>query len=196
VTTTDIKAAGETEERLKRVGALLEGHFQLTSGLHSNRYVQCARLLSLPQEAEAVSRALADRFSDVNVDIVLGPALGGVIVAHEVARALGTPCLFTERKEGEMQLRRGFEIPKGSQVLIVEDVVTTGGSVKEVLQLVRDAGGEIVGVGSIVQRAASSPFDVRYEALLALQVTAWEPSECPLCAEGTAPVKPGSRPGN
>jgi orotate phosphoribosyltransferase len=196
VTTTDIKAAGETEERLKRVGALLEGHFQLTSGLHSNRYVQCARLLSLPQEAEAVSRALADRFSDVNVDIVLGPALGGVIVAHEVARALGTPCLFTERKEGEMQLRRGFEIPKGSQVLIVEDVVTTGGSVKEVLQLVRDAGGEIVGVGSIVQRAASSPFDVRYEALLALQVTAWDPSECPLCAEGTAPVKPGSRPGN
>ena len=196
MTTTDIKAAGETEERLKRVGALLEGHFQLTSGLHSNRYVQCARLLSLPQEAEAVSRALADRFSDVNVDIVLGPALGGVIVAHEVARALGTPCLFTERKEGEMQLRRGFEIPKGSQVLIVEDVVTTGGSVKEVLQLVRDAGGEIVGVGSIVQRAASSPFDVRYEALLALQVTAWEPSECPLCAEGTAPVKPGSRPGN
>lgn len=196
MTTTDIKAAGETEERLKRVGALLEGHFQLTSGLHSNRYVQCARLLSLPQEAEAVSRALADRFSDVNVDIVLGPALGGVIVAHEVARALGTPCLFTERKEGEMQLRRGFEIPKGSQVLIVEDVVTTGGSVKEVLQLVRDAGGEIVGVGSIVQRAASSPFDVRYEALLALQVTAWDPSECPLCAEGTAPVKPGSRPGN
>jgi orotate phosphoribosyltransferase len=196
VTTTDIKAAGETEERLKRVGALLEGHFQLTSGLHSNRYVQCARLLSLPQEAEAVSRALADRFSDVNVDIVLGPALGGVIVAHEVARALGTPCLFTERKEGEMQLRRGFEIPKGSQVLIVEDVVTTGGSAKEVLQLVRDAGGEIVGVGSIVQRAASSPFDVRYEALLALQVTAWDPSECPLCAEGTAPVKPGSRPGN
>jgi orotate phosphoribosyltransferase len=196
VTTTDIKAAGETEERLKRVGALLEGHFQLTSGLHSNRYVQCAKLLSLPQEAEAVSRALADRFSNVKVDIVLGPALGGVIVAHEVARALGTPCLFTERKEGEMQLRRGFEIPKGSQVLVVEDVVTTGGSVKEVLQLVRDAGGEIVGVGSIVQRAASSPFDVRYEALLALQVTAWDPSECPLCAEGSAPVKPGSRPGS
>ena len=125
MTTTDIKAAGETEERLKRVGALLEGHFQLTSGLHSNRYVQCAKLLSLPQEAEAVSRALADRFSNVKVDIVLGPALGGVIVAHEVARALGTPCLFTERKEGEMQLRRGFEIPKGSQVLVVEDVVTT-----------------------------------------------------------------------
>ena len=119
-----------------------------------------------------------------------------VIVAHEVARALGTPCLFTERKEGEMQLRRGFEIPKGSQVLVVEDVVTTGGSVKEVLQLVRDAGGEIVGVGSIVQRAASSPFDVRYEALLALQVTAWDPSECPLCAGGSAPVKPGSRPGS
>jgi len=194
--TADLEVAGDTERRLKRVGALLEGHFQLTSGLHSDRYVQCAKLLSHPLEAEAVSRALAERFSDVKVDIVLGPALGGVIVAHEVARALGTPCLFTERKEGEMQLRRGFEIPRDAQVLVVEDVVTTGGSVKEVLELVREAGGQIVGVGSIVQRAPSSPFDVRYESLLALQVTAWDPSECPLCAEGTSAVKPGSRPGN
>lgn len=196
MTTADVEVASATEERLKRVGALLEGHFQLTSGLHSNRYVQCAKLLSHPVEAEAVSKALAARFSDVTVDIVLGPALGGVIVAHEVARAMGTPCMFTERKEGEMQLRRGFTIPRGAKVLVVEDVVTTGGSVKEVLQLVRDAGGEIVGVGSIVQRAPSSPFDVRYEALLALQVTAWDPSECPLCADGSPAVKPGSRPGN
>lgn len=196
MTAADMDVAGATEERLKRAGALLEGHFQLTSGLHSNRYVQCAKLLSHPVEAEAVSRALAERFSDVTVDIVVGPALGGVIVAHEVARALGTPCIFTERKEGEMQLRRGFQVPKGAKVLVVEDVVTTGGSVKEVLQLVRDAGGEIVGVGSIVQRAPSSPFEDRYESLLALQVTAWEPAECPLCAEGSAAVKPGSRPGS
>jgi orotate phosphoribosyltransferase len=196
VTTVDLEVAGATEERLKRVGALLDGHFQLTSGLHSNRYVQCAKLLSHPVEAEAVSRALADRFSDVKVDIVLGPALGGIIVGHEVARALGTPCLFTERKGGEMLLRRGFEIPKGARVLVVEDVVTTGGSVNEVLALVRDAGGEVVGVGSIVQRAPSSPFDVRYESLLALQVNAWEPGECPLCAEGTPAVKPGSRQGS
>lgn len=196
MSTADIDVASATEERLKRAGALLEGHFQLTSGLHSNRYVQCAKLLSHPVEAEAVCRALAERFSDATVDIVLGPAMGGVIVAHEVARALGTPCLFTERKEGEMQLRRGFQIPKGAKVLVVEDVVTTGGSVNEVLHLVREAGGQIVGVGSIVQRAPSSPFDVRYESLLALQVDAWDPAECPLCAEGSTAVKPGSRPGN
>ncbi len=195
MTAADLDVANATEARLKKVGALLEGHFQLTSGLHSNRYVQCAKLLSHPVEAEAVCKALAARFADVTVDIVLGPALGGVVVAHEVARALGTPALFSERKDGEMLLRRGFSIPTGAKVLIVEDVVTTGGSVKEVLQLVRDAGGEIVGVGSIVQRAPSSPFDVRYESLLALQVTAWDPGECPLCAEGSSAVKPGSRPG-
>ena len=189
-----VGVASDVEARLKNAGALLEGHFQLTSGRHSNRYVQCAQLLCQPAEAEAVCKALADRFRDTTVDIVLGPALGGIVVAHEVARSLGTPALFTERKEGEMLLRRGFSIPKGAQVLVVEDVVTTGGSVNEVLQLVRDAGGEVVGVGSIVQRAPESPFDCRYESLLALDVVSWEPAECPLCAEGSTAVKPGSRP--
>ncbi len=193
---TDAKVASDVEARLKKAEALLEGHFQLTSGLHSDRYVQCAKLLSHPKEAEAVCAQLAKRFADTHVDLVLGPALGGVIVAHEVARALGTPAIFAERKEGEMMIRRGFGVPKGAKVLVVEDVVTTGGSVKEVLQLVKDAGGEIVGVGSIVQRAPQSPFDVRYESLLQLEVTAWEPAECPLCAQGTPAVKPGSRPGS
>jgi orotate phosphoribosyltransferase len=195
MTTTDMNAA-DVEARLKRVGALLEGHFQLTSGRHSDRYVQCARLLCQPTDAEAVCRALADRFRDDQVDVVVGPALGGVVVAHEVARALGTPALFTERKEGEMQLRRGFEIAPGAKILVVEDVVTTGGSVKEVLQLLKDAGGQVVGVGSIVQRAPSSPFDVRYESLLQLEVTSWTPDACPLCEQGTPAVKPGSRPGS
>jgi orotate phosphoribosyltransferase len=125
----------------------------------------------------------------------VGPALGGVIVAHEVARRLGTPCFFTERKDGEMTLRRGFRIPHGARVVIVEDVVTTGGSVKEVIELVRAAGGEVLAVGSLVARAEESPFDVRYEALLHLRVESWEPSSCPLCAKGGSAVKPGSRPG-
>jgi orotate phosphoribosyltransferase len=194
MTSTDMNA-GDVETRLKRVGALLEGHFQLTSGRHSNAYVQCARLLCQPTDAEAVCRALAERFRDDLVDVVVGPALGGVVVAHEVARALGTPALFTERKEGQMLLRRGFEIAPGAKILVVEDVVTTGGSVKEVLQLLQDAGGEVVGVGSIVQRVPSSPFDVRYESLLQLEVVSWTPEECPLCKQGTPAVKPGSRPG-
>ena len=196
MTTADAHTAGDVEARLKQADALLDGHFQLTSGKHSNRYVQCAQLLCRPADAEAVCRALAERFAGTQVDVVLGPALGGVIVAHEVARALGTPSFFAERKEGEMTIRRGFVLEKGMKVLVVEDVVTTGGSVKEVLQLVRDAGAEIVGVGSIVQRAASSPFEERYESLLKVEAVAWDPSECPLCAEGTPAVKPVSRPGS
>jgi orotate phosphoribosyltransferase len=186
---------GDVEARLVRAGALLTGHFQLTSGRHSDRYVQCALLLSRPADAEAVCAALADRLADERPDLVVGPALGGVIVAHEVARRLGTPCYFTERKDGEMTLRRGFRIPQGARVVVVEDVVTTGGSVKEVVQLVRAAGAEVRAVGSLVCRAPVSPFDVRYESLLKLVIESWEPSSCPLCASGGKPVKPGSRPG-
>lgn len=185
----------DVEARLREASALLEGHFELSSGRHSDRYVQCAKLLCLPREAEAVCAALADRFADAQPDIVLGPALGGVIVAHEVARRLGVPAFFAERKDGAMTIRRGFVIEPGMKVLVVEDVVTTGGSVKEVLDEVRRAGGEVVGVGSIVQRCEESPFDVRYESLLRLRVESWDPSECPQCAAGTAAVKPGSRPG-
>jgi orotate phosphoribosyltransferase len=189
-------AAFDLEPRLVRSHALLKGHFQLTSGRHSDRYVQCALLLAQPREAEAAGAALADRLADTRPDVVVGPALGGVIVAHEVARRLGTPCLFAERKDGPMTLRRGFAIQPGQRVLVVEDVVTTGGSVLEVVALVKAAAAEVVGLGSLVCRAKASPFGaVRYESLLQLPIDSWEPSACPLCRQGSPAVKPGSRPG-
>jgi orotate phosphoribosyltransferase len=186
---------GDVEARLVRAGALLTGHFQLTSGRHSDRYVQCALLLSRPKDAEAVGAALGDRMADLLPELVVGPALGGVVIAHEVARRLETPCFFTERKEGVMELRRGFRIKPGARVVVVEDVVTTGGSVKEVIALVRAAGAEVLAVGSVVCRAKDSPFDVRFESLLQLVIESWKPDDCPLCKGGDVAVKPGSRPG-
>jgi len=188
-TTVDLQA------QLSRVGALLEGHFQLSSGRHSDRYVQCAKLLCLPHEAETACAALADRLAPLRPDIVVGPALGGIIVAHEVARRLGTPALFTERKDGVMTLRRGFAFEPGQRVVVVEDVVTTGGSVKEVIALLREMGVEVLAVGSLVARSDQSPFDVPYESLTHINVESWEPESCPLCASGSEAVKPGSRPG-
>ena len=188
-------AAFDLEARLVRAGALLKGHFQLTSGRHSDRYIQCALLLAQPKEAEAACAALADRLADTRPELVVGPALGGILVAHEVARRLGTPCFFAERKDGPMALRRGFSIKPGQRVLVVEDVVTTGGSVQEVADLVTAAGGTVVGMGSLVLRAKASPFKVRYESLLHVPIDSWEPAECPLCKQGSAAIKPGSRPG-
>ena len=188
-------AAFELAPRLRRAEALLEGHFQLTSGRHSDRYVQCALFLAQPREAEAACIALADRLSDSRPDLVVGPALGGVIVAHEVARRLGTPCYFAERKDGVMTLRRGFRIRPGQRVVIVEDVVTTGGSVNEVAALITAAGAEVVAIGSLVCRAERSPFSIRHEALLWLPIESWEPAQCPLCRAGGQAIKPGSRPG-
>lgn len=196
-----LDTAADIEQRLKRSSALLTGHFQLTSGRHSDRYVQCALLLAQPTHAEAAGKALAERLAarvaaaGGKPELVVGPALGGVVIAHEVARALGTPSYFTERKEGVMELRRGFQIKPGVRVVVVEDVVTTGGSVKEVIELVRKAGGRVEAVGSIVHRAKESPFDVPYEALLQLVIESWEPAACPLCAQGGKAIKPGSRPG-
>jgi len=184
----------DVTERLTRCGALLEGHFQLSSGRHSDRYVQCAKLLSHPKDAEAVGAALADKLRDTEPDIIVGPALGGVIIAHEVARALGTPCLFTERKDGVMSLRRGFEVPACARIAVVEDVVTTGGSAKEVVALLTERGGEVVAMASIIARAPENPFELRYESLLALPIESWPPEDCPLCAEGGEAIKPGSRP--
>lgn len=195
MTSAHLETAGDVEQRLRRSQALLSGHFQLTSGRHSDRYVQCALLLAQPREAEAVGRALAEKLAAVKPELVVGPALGGVIVAHEVARALGTPAYFTERKEGVMELRRGFGIRPGVRAVVVEDVVTTGGSVQEVVALVRKAGGQVAAVGSIVHRAKSSPFDVPYETLLQLVIESWDPASCPLCLQGSVAIKPGSRPG-
>ncbi len=195
---TDVETRGEDvdlQERLVRCEALLQGHFQLTSGRHSDRYIQCAKLLCHPREAEAACAALAARFADLDVDVVVGPAMGGIVVAHEVARAMGLPALFTERQNGEMTLRRGFRVEPGQRIVVVEDVVTTGGSVKEVIALLTAAGAEVLAVGSLVCRAPSSPFEQRFESLFQIQVDSWDPESCPLCAQGGTAIKPGSRPG-
>lgn len=185
----------EAIDLFKRSGALLEGHFRLTSGRHSNQYMQCAQVLQYPEETEKLARHLAEAFQDDRVELVVGPAMGGIIVAYEVARQLKTPAIFTERQDGEMCLRRGFAIQPGQRVLVVEDVVTTGGSVQEVIQVARQAGGEVVGVGVLVDRSGGAiDFGTKTRAVLNLDIQSWEAEQCPLCAEGKLPViKPGSR---
>ena len=182
-------------EILKEAGVLLEGHFLLTSGRHSGRYLQCARIFRNTRYSEELCAALAAHFKDDRVDIVIGPALGAVQMAYEVSRALGCENFFAEREDGSMTLRRGFAIEPGQRILVVEDVVTTGGSVGEVLEIVRQAGGEIVGVGSIVDRTGGRiDFGVPFHSVISMEVESYEPSECPLCKAGApAPYKPGSR---
>ena len=182
-------------EILKEAGVLLEGHFLLTSGRHSNRYLQCARIFRNTRYSEELCAALAEKFRDAGVDIVIGPALGAVQMAYEVSRALGCENFFAEREDGAMTLRRGFAIQPGQRVLVVEDVVTTGGSVRDVLEIVRQAGGVIVGVGSIVDRTGGRiDFGVPFHSVVSMEVESWEPGECPLCKAGApAPYKPGSR---
>ena len=175
-------------------GALLEGHFQLTSGLHSPRYLQCALVLQYPQHAEFIGRALAAQFSDDRIDAVCAPAIGGIIVAHETARAIGARALFTEREAGVMTLRRGFRLQQGERVLVIEDVVTTGGSTRETIDAVIDADGVVIGAGSVVDRSGGAvDLGVRRQSLLTLEVPSYHPSECPLCKEGIPWMKPGSR---
>ena len=181
-------------EILEKTGVLLQGHFLLTSGKHSNRYMQCARIFQYPEYTAEVSRDLADKFMDFEVDVVVGPAVGGIILAYEVAKQLEVKALFAERENGAMALRRGFEISKGSRVLIVEDVITTGGSVKEVIELVRSIGADVVGVGCVVDRSAGRAlFDVPYKSVVKVEIEAYEPKDCPLCKAGSTPYKPGSR---
>lgn len=178
----------------QKTSALLEGHFLLTSGLHSPRYLQCARVLQYPEHAEWIGRAIAARFADDQISAVVAPAIGGIIVAHETARSLGVRALFTEREAGEMTLRRGFHIDSGERVLVVEDVVTTGGSTRETLDAVTRAGGLTVGAASIVDRSGgAADVGVRRVALLTLEVPAYDPSVCPLCEQGLPAIKPGSR---
>jgi orotate phosphoribosyltransferase len=176
----------------RQTGVMLEGHFQLTSGRHSNRYMQCAKLFQYPDIAEKFAKELSEKFSDV--DLVAGPAVGGIILAYEVSRQMGVPNIFAERENGAMTLRRGFAVPEGARVLVVEDVVTTGGSVKEVISLVRSLGGEVVGVGSVVDRSNGAvDFGVPFNAVLSMEVVSYPPEECPLCKAGSVAVKPGSR---
>lgn len=179
----------------RRSGALLEGHFRLSSGLHSTGYLQCALVLQHPVHAEAIGRALADRVRDLRPTVVLSPALGGIVIGHEVARALGTRAVFVERQDGMLTLRRGFIIAEADRVLVVEDAVTTGGSTHETAQVATAAGGRVVGVASIVDRSGGrASFDVPFRALVEVQLPLYQPDACPLCAQGLPVVKPGSRP--
>ncbi|PTM59190.1 orotate phosphoribosyltransferase [Desmospora activa] len=182
------------EAAIQRTGVLKEGHFLLSSGRHSAQYMQCAQLLQHPAESEEAGRALAALFADMPVDVVVGPALGGVIIAHETARALGVRCLFAERKEGRMTLRRGFTVQPGEKVLAIEDVVTTGGSVGEVVKLLEEMGTEVVAIGTIVDRSGgTAAFRQPYRALMSHTIDSYKAEECPLCRKGIPVVKPGSR---
>lgn len=186
--------ADEVLEIFEESGALLKGHFRLTSGKHSNRYMQCAKVLQYPQHAGRLGEELAENWKDKGIDVVIGPAMGGILVAHEVGRVLGTKVLFTERENGVMTLRRGFELKPGQKVLVVEDVITTGGSVKEVLEVVRELDAEPVGVGVLVDRSGgNADFGLPLFSLLQIQIETFEPDNCPLCAEGIPAIKPGSR---
>ncbi len=181
-------------EIFKQSGALLQGHFRLTSGKHSAQYMQCAQVLQYPHLAAQLGAELAKAWQGQGIRTVIGPAMGGIIVAHEVAGALGVRALFTERENGVMSLRRGFSLSPGEKVLVVEDVITTGGSVREVLAVVRELGAEPVGVGVLVDRSGGKEsFGVPLKSLLQLKIEAFEPEQCCLCTEGIPVVKPGSR---
>jgi orotate phosphoribosyltransferase len=179
-------------EILKEVEALLEGHFLLSSGRHSNRYCQCAKLLQYPDKAEQVLKIVADKVKDLNVDIVVGPAMGGIIVAYELGRQLGKPAIFTEREEGKMTLRRGFEIKPGQRVLITEDVVTTGKSSMETAEVIRSFGAEVVGIASVVDRTTGE-IELPVFGAIKLEIESFDADECPLCKQNIPYVKPGSR---
>lgn len=174
--------------------ALLKGHFKLSSGLHSGGYLQCALVLQHPDVSERLSAELGKRFSKEKIGVVIGPALGGITLAYEVARALGVRGIFAERQDGKMVLRRGFFVAKGEKALVVEDVVTTGGSAKEVMEVVKNSGGVVAGVGTIIDRSDRPiDFGVRFEALARIKVGTFTEAACPLCEDGLAITKPGSR---
>jgi orotate phosphoribosyltransferase len=178
----------------RRVGALLEGHFKLSSGLHSPGFMQSALVLQYPREAEALGAALADAVRAQKPDLVMSPALGGIVIGQEVARALNVPAIFAERQDGALTLRRGFAISPGARVLVIEDVVTTGGSTRETMDVATRAGGVVVGAGSIIDRSGGNQgLSVPYSALAQVSFPTYQPDACPLCADGSTAIKPGSR---
>ena len=181
-------------DRLRREGALLEGHFRLTSGLHSSGYLQCALVLQHPREAEACGAALAERVRGLGAQVVLSPALGGIVIGQEVGRALGIRAIFAEHQDGRLTLRRGFALEAGEQVLVVEDVVTTGGSTRETIGVARAAGAVVVGAGAVIDRSGGQlRLDVPFHPLAEVSLPTYEPESCPLCLAGQPVVKPGSR---
>ena len=184
----------ETLDLYEATGALLRGHFRLTSGLHSDVYLQSALVLQYPEHAARLGAALATPFRGDGIQTVLAPAIGGILVAHEVARALGVRGLFTEREEGVMRLRRGFTLAHGERCLVVEDVMTTGGSIREVVTCIEGLGGVVGGVGSLIDRSGGgASFPVKRATLATVKATTWKPEECPLCKTGSLAIKPGSR---
>jgi orotate phosphoribosyltransferase len=175
-------------------GALLEGHFRLTSGLHSNGYLQCALVLQHPAHAEKLGAALAEKTRALNIGLVVSPALGGLIIGHEVARGLGVRAIFAERQEGVLTLRRGFTIAPGERVLVVEDVLTTGGSTRETIDVVTNAGGLVVGAASIINRGGTIDLGVPYNALADVTFPTWPANQIPDWLAAIPLTKPGSRP--
>jgi orotate phosphoribosyltransferase len=185
----------ELLDLFRRSGGLLDGHFRLSSGLHSAGYLQCALVLAHPQHAETLGRGIADRTRELRPTVVLSPALGGVVIGHEVGRALGVRAMFAERQDGELTLRRGFVLSETDRVLVVEDVLTTGGSTRETMQVATAAGGRVVGVAAIVDRSGgTAKFDVPFASMLNVDLATYEPDRCPMCAQGLPVTKPGSRP--
>ena len=175
-------------------GALLEGHFKLSSGLHSTGYLQCALVLQHPADAEALGRALAGKLEPLRATVVLSPALGGLVIGHEVGRALGVRAIFAERQDGALTLRRGFTLSAGDRVVVIEDVVTTGGSTRETMAVAEAAGARVVGAGAVIDRSGgASSLGAPFSALATLSLPTYSPDTCPLCAEGVAITKPGSR---
>jgi orotate phosphoribosyltransferase len=182
-------------EMFRRCGALLDGHFRLSSGLHSPGYLQCALVLQHPGFAESLGRALGERTRSLNPTVVLSPAMGGVVIGQEVGRALAIRAIFAERQDGTLTLRRGFSLDPGDKVLVIEDVFTTGGSTRETIGIARNAGAQVVGAASIIDRSGGAvQFDVPSQSLLDLALVTYEPGICPLCAQGIPVTKPGSRP--
>jgi orotate phosphoribosyltransferase len=181
-------------DRFRQLGALLEGHFKLSSGLHSSAYLQCALVLQHPAEAERLGRALAERIAHTRPTVVLSPALGGLIIGHEVARALGVRAIFAERVDGTLTLRRGFDLSPADRVLVVEDVLTTGGSTRETMDVATALGASVVGAAAVVNRSGKdAPLDAPFAALASITPPTYQPETCPLCQEGIPVVKPGSR---
>ena len=186
--------AEQVIDQFRATGALLEGHFQLSSGLHSTVYLQCALVLQFPERAEAFGRALAEKFQGQEIQLVASPAIGGIVIGHEVARALGARFVWTEREAGQMTLRRGFTIAPGEKTLIVEDVITTGGSTCETIEAVRRAGADVVGAASIIDRSGgTADVGVPLTSLASLRVLSVESSACDACKVGEPVTKPGSR---
>ena len=184
----------EVINSFKETDALLEGHFQLTSGLHSTIYLQCARVLQFPDKAEQFGEAIADQFKGQGIELVASPAIGGIVIGHEVARALGARFIWTEREAGKMTLRRGFTVKTGEKTLVVEDVVTTGGSTRETIESLQEAGANVLAAASIIDRSGGDAnVGVPRVALASLKVLAIEASDCDACRQGEPVVKPGSR---